>query len=405
MYTRFKKLFTIKGYSLFVICLLLIGIGSSITNPYLPLYLTEDFGMSTGAFGIFMAVILLSGVIVNSLIAKHSDRGVDRKWIIIVATISSALGFASYLVFHNFFILLIVVCLFNAFGAPAIPQIYASAQESANASNSDDNTFAMSTLRSLISLGFLIGPLGGTVILGSLGYKGLFLGTAAIFLITASLVYLFLQRQKAVQKNTKKKKSSDTYSLKSKEINQPLIAFIFLFVVNTISMIITPLFIVNELQGTHMDVGLVVSICAGLEIPIMLVLGALGKKISNHSLMIYGCLIAVIYYTILSVSTHTWQLIAAQLLQATFVAIIMGNGLSYFNDLLPNSPGITTTIYMNGATIGRLIGSLGGGFIAQFVGYRNVFWVCLVLVIFSFFILWRVRQLGKPTGVTSEVDA
>ncbi|WP_256942389.1 MFS transporter [Bacillus sp. OV166] len=131
MYTRVKKLFAIKGYSLFDICVLLVGIGISITQPYLSLYATEDLGMSVGAFGVFMAVSSLSGVVVNSLIAKRSDGGLDRKWLIIIAMISSALGYASYLVFHNFIILLIVITLFNGLGAPAMPQIYASAQESA----------------------------------------------------------------------------------------------------------------------------------------------------------------------------------------------------------------------------------------------------------------------------------
>ncbi len=68
---------------------------------------------------------------------------------------------------HNFFMLLIAV----------IPQIYAYAQESANASGSDDKIFAMSALRSLISLGFLVGPLGGTFIWGAAGYKGLLCGS------------------------------------------------------------------------------------------------------------------------------------------------------------------------------------------------------------------------------------
>src|SRR5690625_6186307 len=110
----------------------------------------------------------------------------------------------------------------------------------------------------------------------------------------------------------------------------------------------------------------------------MLALGALGKRISNHTLVIYGCIIAVIYYLILSVSTHPWQLIPAQILQATFVAIVMGIGLSYFTERLPHSPGIATTIYYNGSTIGKLIGSLSGGFIAQVLGYRSVFWLCLI---------------------------
>ncbi|MEH7483685.1 sugar efflux transporter [Neobacillus drentensis] len=403
MYPRLKKLFAIKGYSLFVICVLLVGIGISITQPYLSLYATEDLGMSVGAFGVFMAVSSLSGVVVNSLIAKRSDGGLDRKWLIIIAMISSALGYASYLVFHNFIILMIVITLFNGLGAPAMPQIYASAQESANASQNDDKTFAMSTLRSLVSLGFLIGPLVGTFILGTLGYKGLFLGTSAIYLTIASLVFLFLQKRKSVQRNDRKIKSTGTFSLKNRQIMLPFISFIFLFAVNAINGINTPLFIVNELRGTHTDVALVVGISAGLEIPIMLLLGALGRNISNHSLMMFGCFVALIYYTFLSISTQSWQLIAAQLLQATYVAIVMGNGLSYFTDLLPGSPGMSTTIYYNRSIIGRLVGNMGGGMIAQFIGFRHVYWACLAIVIFSMFILWRTKpheEVEITTGHT-----
>lgn len=109
-------------------------------------------------------------------------------------------------------------------------------------------------------------------------YKGLFLGTSAIYLTIASLVFLFLQKRKAVQSNTRKRKSTGTSSLKSRQIRQPFIAFILLFMVNAINGLNSPLFIVNELHGTHTDVGLVVSVCAGLEIPIMLVLGAQGRK-------------------------------------------------------------------------------------------------------------------------------
>jgi SET family sugar efflux transporter-like MFS transporter len=405
LYSRLKSLYAIQGFSLFTICMLLVGIGISITFPYLSLYCTEDLGMSAGAFGIFMAVSSISGVIVNSLIAKHSDNGMDRKWIIIAAMISSALGYASYIVFHNFFILLIAVTVFNGLGAAAMPQIFASAQESANASHSNDKTFAMSALRSLVSLGFLVGPLGGTLILEFFGYNGLFIWTSAIFLVIAIVVFLFLQKRKEVQMPVRKAKSTGTFSLKNKEIRQPFIAFILLFAVNAINGLNTPLFIVNELHGTHTEVGLVVSVCAGLEIPIMLVLGSLSRKISNHSLLMISCFIAVIYYAILSVSTHSWELIAAQLLQAIFVAIVMGNGLSYFNDLLPHSPGISATIYSNGSTIGRLAGNLGGGFIAQFAGYRNVNWACLVIVILSFLILWRIRQHAKIEVLTEHIKS
>ncbi|BFT70671.1 sugar efflux transporter [Paenibacillus sp. P36] len=388
MFTRLIKLFAIKGYSLFVICVLLVGTGISISLPYLALYCTEKLGMSAATFGIFTAVSSLSGVVANSFIGKHSDSRLDRRFIIIIATVSSALGYTSYLVFDNFFILLIIVSFFSGLGAAAMPQIYAYAQEAANESNTDDKTFAMSTLRSLVSLGFLVGPLIGTIILGTVGYKGLFLGTSAIFLTIASLVFIFLPKKGAIQK---KRMGAGTTTLKRSQIYFPLIAFIFLFAVNAINGIVTPLFIVNELNGTYSDVGMVVSICAGLEIPIMFVLGAVSRKISNHSLMISACFIAILYNIILSVSTDSWHLIAAQLLQAAFVAIVMGNGLSYFTELLPNSPGVSTSIYYNGSIIGRLVGNLGGGIIAQYVGYRDVYWACLAIVIVSFFILRSIR--------------
>lgn len=397
MFIRLKKLSEIKGYSLFVICVLMVGFGISITLPYLALYCTEVLGMSTGAFGAFIAISSLGSVLVNTLIAKRSDSGLDRKWLIITALLSSALGYASYVVFQNFYILLIIVTVFNGFGAIAMPQIYAYAQESANDSKSDDKTFAISTLRSLVSLGFVLGPLGGTLILAALGYKGLFLGTSAIFLIIASLMFFFLQKR-TFQNTSKKKKM---VSPKNRMVWQPMIAFIFLFALNAINTIITPLFIVNEIIGTYSDVGMVVSICAGLEIPIMIALGAFGKKISNHTLLIISCFIAVSYFAILGVSTHTWQLIAAQLLQATFVAIVMGNGLSYFMDLLPDSPGVATSIYYNGSIIGRLVGNFGGGMIAQYVGFRDVYWVCLFISVLSIFILWTTKP-GEKLQVSDE---
>lgn len=93
---------------------------------------------------------------------------------------------------------------------------------------------------------------------------------------------------------------------------------------------------------------------------------------------------------------ESWQIIVAQVLQATFVAIVMGNGLSYFSDFLPHAPGVAATFYANATTLGRLGGSLTAGFGAQLAGFRYVNWICVVIVVISFLflILKRPRSLA-----------
>lgn len=387
LFSRFKNLFQIKHFGLFIICMLLIGTSVSITMPYLSLYGTGVIGMSTGAFGIFMAVSSLTGVIANTMIANYSDTGMDRKWLILAAMLSSACGYASYIVFDSFLGLLLSVSFFNGLGAAAMPQMFAYAHESATESHSDDKTFAKSTLRSLFSLGFLIGPLIGTILLAAFSYNGLFLGTTTIFIFLSALVYFFLPKRKMADTPKPKVEKPTLFSEETRRLFLPFFAFILLFSVIAVNSMNTPLLIIHELNGTHADVGLMVGLCAGLEIPIMLAFGALSKKLSNHRLVMMGCLVGILYFIVLGISTASWQLIAAQILQATFIAVVLGNGLSYFSDFLPDSAGVAATLYANASTLGRLIGNLMGGFGAELAGFRYLNWLCVSVILISFIVL------------------
>nr|WP_286172010.1 sugar efflux transporter [Gracilibacillus phocaeensis] len=389
VFNRLKMLFHIPYFWLFIICMLLVGTSISITAPYLSIYGTTVIGMSPSAFGVFMAVSSFAGVIANTIIANYSDNGMSRKWLILAALLSSACGYTSYLIFESFIGLLLSVSFFNGLGAAAMPQMFAYADESANASKSQDKTFAKSTLRSLFSLGFLIGPLFGTLLLGAFNYQGLFLGTSFIFLILACIVFLFLPKRKASVKKSVHSKPNLFFSSEMKGMIWPFIAFTLLFAVNSVNGINTPLLIINELQGTPANVGVMVALCAGLEIPLMLTFGALSTRISNQWITLIGCAAALLYYSILALSTDTWQLIGAQIFQATFVAVVMGNGLSYFSNLLPHSAGVAATMYANASTLGRLGGNLLAGFGATLVGFRYINWFCLVVLVTSIFLLFK----------------
>lgn len=383
MIKRLTALFSIPSYGLLFICMILQGMGISLTAPFLSIYFTDELGVSIGMFGIYLAVTLIAGIWVSTLIGRRSDLGLNRKSIFLFSTLFSVLAYCGYLFIKDFSILFIYMTVFTALGAPGMPQLFAISREAVNKSNSTDHAFANSTLRSAFSLGFITGPLVGTLLIAAVGFEGIFLGTIGVFLLVALLVLLFLKS------NTELKSSHANVQVKSFRLSQnrnimiPFLILVLMYIAHWTSSLNTALFITNNLGGTTNDVGLISSICAALEIPFMLMLGLLSAKYSNRIIMLWGAIVGVAYYIVVLISGEMWQMIAAQVLLAVFVAVISAIGISYIQDLLPNMPGYASTLYSNSSTIGRLIGSLVGGGVATIVGYRYSFVLCLILILIS----------------------
>ena len=185
----FTALFHIKNYKLFVVNMMLLGMGIAVTVPYLVLFATKDLGMTTTQYGLLLALAAVSQFVVNSIIARFSDtHNVNRKVLIISALFMGAVSFSIYFYVHQIWLFIVLYAIFQGLFAPAMPQLYASARESINISSSRDRAkFANTVLRSMFSLGFLFGPFIGSQLIELNGYSGLFGGTVAILLFTLIL--------------------------------------------------------------------------------------------------------------------------------------------------------------------------------------------------------------------------
>lgn len=387
MLKRLTALFSIPSYALLFICMMLQGMGISLSAPFLSIYFTEQLGVSVGMFGIFLAVTLIAGIWISTLIGRRSDLGLNRKNIFLIATLCNALAYGGYLLIPNFAILFIYMTVFTALGAPGMPQLFAISREAVSKSKFTDHAFANSTLRSAFSLGFITGPLIGTLLIAAVGFKGIFSGTIGVFLLVALLVFLFLKSNTELKSTNAEVKVKNFRLTQNRNILLPFLILIFMYIAHWMSSINTALFITNNLGGTTSDVGLVSSICAALEIPFMIMLGLLSAKYSNRTLMMCGAILGGAYYLVVIFSGAMWQMLAAQILLAVFVAVISAIGISYIQELLPSMPGYASTLYSNSSTIGRLIGSLVGGGLASLIGYRYSFVFCFILIIVSIILL------------------
>lgn len=394
----FAALLHIKNYKLFVVNMMLLGMGIAITVPYFVLFATKELGMTTNQFGILLALAAVSQFTVNAIVARFSDtHSINRKVLIISALMMGAISFSIYFYIHNIWLFIIVYAIFQGLFAPAMPQLYASARESINVSSSRNNAkFANTVLRSMFSFGFLFGPLIGAYLIQFMGYAGLFGGTVFILLFTLVLQIFFykdlnLSAKEQVGGTANIEKTAPNM-LKDKTLFIPFIAFILLHIGQWMYTMNMPLFVTDYLKEQEGYVGTLASLCAGLEVPFMVILGMLSAKLATRTLLIIGGVSGGAFYFSIGVFENIYAMMIGQIFLALFLAILLGLGISYFQDILPDFPGYASTLFANAMVIGQLLGNLLGGAMSHWVGLENVFFVSATSIFIGMILIFFTKD-------------
>ena len=120
---------------------------------------------------------------------------------------------------------------------------------------------------------------------------------------------------------------------------------------------LVPLLIKANLHSDVRAAGVVLGVCAALEVPAMLGFGALSTRVRLSTLILLGPVFGGVYYAIAAACAAVWQLGAAQVINACFIAIAQGLAISYVQELLPSQPGRASTLYSNTFAYGLMLAS------------------------------------------------
>jgi len=86
------------------------------------------------------------------------------------------------------------------------------------------------------------------------------------------------------------------------------------------------------------------------------------------------------------------MMFVGQVFLAIFLAILLGLGISYFQDILPDFPGYASTLFANAMVIGQLCGNLLGGIMSQWVGLGNVFFVSALSIFIGMVLIFFTKD-------------
>ncbi|REH98096.1 MFS transporter [Staphylococcus felis] len=392
----FRELLTIKNYKLFIVNMMFIGMGIAVTVPFFILFATNALGMSTNQFGLLLALAALSQFTMNTIVARFSDtHPINRKVIIIFSLFMGALSFSLPFFIDSITLFIILYAVFQGLFAPAMPQLYASARESINQSTSSDRAiFANSVLRSMFSFGFLFGPLVGNLLNQSWGYNGLFGGTIAIILTTLILQVFFFKDVKTtahVRGNAATEDNAPSM-LRQTYLIVPFIAFILLHIGQWMYTLNMPLYVTRYLGEDEKYVGHLASLCAGLEVPFMIILGMIASKVQTRTLLAYAAISGSLFFLSIGIFESVAMMLIGQIFLAAFLAVLLGIGISYFQDILPRFPGYASTLFANAMVVGQLLGNLLGGAMSHWIGLGNVFYASALSLICGFVLILFTRK-------------
>lgn len=367
----------------------LLGFGLSLAVPYLALYAVNRAGMTPLQLGVFLTVNAVSAVLVATLLGRWSDRLPNRKPILLLTLAAGTAAYALIAVTPNFAGLLLIGSLLLSLGAAAFPQVFSFARASLNGTPGELAERAMTLLRSVFSLSWVVGPGLGAALLGEDRYHAVFLAAAACFALAAApLIRVPGRRPQPTPGSTP---IAAPPAVPRALIAWGAAAFVLYGMSMHMGMAMFPLFVTKTLGGTAGEVGLLVGLCALLEIPVMLALVTWRRLPGVPVLIAAGMGLFVLHFALVVLAGGMAALIAAQVVRAVVLAILAGLGMTYFQTLMPGRFGAATTLYANTSSVGAMLSGITSGAVAQAFGYRSVFLVCAALSL----VAWGVMTLNN----------
>ncbi|GLY07230.1 sugar efflux transporter [Actinoplanes sp. NBRC 101535] len=380
-----------------VLVFLTSGIATAVVGPFLGMFLSTAVHANPFQVTAFLITASLSSVVMSWALGRLSDRRPMRRTLLIAATLAGFAGTGVTAMIRDYWVLLALTATVTAVATSLYPQSFAYARQVLQRDDPARAAMGTSALRTVFSLAWVGGPALAAFLLEVGDFRYVY-GTAAVmYALAAFTVARWLPEVEAPAAPRDGVKISARVPPGMYPI---LVAFTLLQTTGVLGVQAMALFVSTDLGGSVGDAGVVLGVCAALEIPLLLWFGWLGTRFPLRRIIVAGAACAVVYQLTAVTAASVWQLGAGQLFNALFIAAISGLGITYVQDRMPHFPGRATTMFTNTNAIGQILSAPLFG-LAQNYGFRLAFAVNLVLAVVGLVLLLIARPAVRSSGLGS----
>ncbi|MDX7953870.1 hypothetical protein P7D22_22195, partial [Lichenihabitans sp. Uapishka_5] len=163
-----------------------------------------------------------------------------------------------------------------------------------------------------------------------------------------------------------------------------------------ISAVALPVTLIQDLGGGTGAVGLSYSLCAFLEVPVMMGIALRPGAFVSYRGMALGFVAFVAHFVVLALATSVGGVMISQVPRALGIGLISCVGISYLQNLMPGRAGAAAALYANTGQVGALLAGLSAGLWAAHLGFHSLFWACVALAVGGLVLLDLGRRCRQP---------
>jgi SET family sugar efflux transporter-like MFS transporter len=373
----------------------LCGFRDSMSLPYNTLFAVERAHMGPLAVGAFLTVRAAGAIAMSLLLAGWYDRRPSLQPLLL-AFAAGSLGYVLQTITTDFFLLCLISAVPLGLGAAAFPLLFAVAKTQAAEANPLAAARSITFLRASFSLAWGVGPALGALIVREDNYNALF-WVSALF---SGLAFLPLTLKTVKARPSVAVAAAPRLGAAVTLAAGSLTLFSMAIAVGTVAL---PIAITMDFAGSKSDVGLAMSVCALLEVPVMMAIAVWPSFFHGYKGMALGFVALALYFVAAGLVPSSGGLVTAQVLRAIGIGFVSCIGISYLQDLMPNRVGAASALFANTGQIGNLIAGLVAGIWAQAYSYHSLFWLCAGVSVAGLVCLEGGRRLTSAASPPLEV--
>lgn len=370
------------------LCLgVVLGLAYSFVGPFMSLFGTNEVGLSSLQFGVFMTVTSLSSVVLSSFMARWSDVRYSRRTTLLISGCTGALGYVGYALVRDPLGLILIGSTALAVSAGSFSQLFAYARDVIERDERlrEKAPLYMNVVRLSFAFAWTVGPMLSAWLMTQVSFVGTFLAAAGLYALYTLLVLMLVPSRPP----SAEARAIAAAAPLRRALSHPILlayfgAFALYHACSVMGMMNLPLYLTRTLAGTETDVGIAYSVAPVFELPFMVCVGVFALRIEHARIIRVSLLVATLYYAGLTLVGETMSVFLLQILSAFIVSVMSGLAITFFQDFLPGQPGTATNLYSSSARMGSLLGYLCFGALTERYGHRAVFLACSLASFISF---------------------